>query len=188
MNGAPVADLGRMRRRFTYDKGGVGLFLLAVIAAPLPVLGLIAAVTIPLTAGRDRDLRGDIAEVYGGVMCLLLVATFGYFLWSAYQVSPYRTAEFTVYEHGLVRSSGDDPVHGLPAAAGPVIGWTEVVDVVERRRASRLARWLLPPNLRYQAVVVVDEGWALPVTGATRHAPELVAMVREATGRSSAPS
>ena len=182
MDEEPVAGLGPMRRRFTYDKGGAALFMLAVLAAPLPVMGLIAAVTLPLMTGRSQPLRSTVAEVYGGVMCLLLVATFGYFLWSVYQISPSRTAVFTVYEHGLVRSSSYDPVHDLPAALGSVIRWTSVVEVAERRRGSRLTRWLLPPNLRYQAAVAVDEGWALLVTGAIKDAPELAAMVRDATG------
>jgi hypothetical protein len=177
-----VDGLGRMRQRFTYDKGGVGLFLLAIIAAPLPVLGLVSAVLIPLANGPARSVRSTIAEVYGVALCLLLVATFGYFLWSAYQLSPYRTAEFTVYEHGLVRSSSDDPVHGLPATTGTVIAWSDVVEVAERRRTSRWARWALPHNRRYQAAIVVHEGWALLVTGATKDAAALVAMVRDATG------
>jgi hypothetical protein len=182
MDEETVAGLGRMQRRFTYDKGGVGLFLLGIIAAPLPVLGIIAAVALPLTVGRGQPLRGTAGDVFDAALCLLLVATFGYFLWSAYQVSPYRTAVFTVYERGLVRSSSHDPVHDLPAASGSVISWTSVVEVAERRGSSRVARWMLPPNLRYRAAVAVDEGWALLVTGATKDAPELVAMVRDATG------
>jgi hypothetical protein len=182
MGGQIVNGLGQMRRRFTYDKGRVGLFLLAVLTAPLPLLGLIAAVALPLTVGRGQPLRGAVADLFDAGLCLILVSTFGYFLWSAYQVTPYRAAVFTVYEHGLVRSSDSDPVHDLPATQGSVIPWTSIVEVAERRPNSRLARWILPPNLRYRAAIAVDEGWALLVTGATKHAPELVAMVRDATG------
>jgi hypothetical protein len=181
MDGSDTVDLGPVRRRFAYNGTGAGLFLLGVIAAPLPVMGLVSAVVLPLTVGRGQPLRGGASDAFSALLCLILVATFGYFLWSAFQVSGYRNGVYTVHERGLVHQVGPDPVHGLPAREPTVIPWSEVVEVGERRRTS-WTRWLLPPNRRYQAAFAVREGWALTVTGATRDAPELAAAVRAGAG------
>jgi hypothetical protein len=174
-------DLGPVVRRFSYDSGGVGLFLLGILAAPLLVMGVLAAVVLPLTAGRGQPLDGAGATVMSAISCLLVTVPFGYLLWSAYQVSGYRNGVYTVHEGGLTHQTRYDAVHGLPAGGITTIAWTDVVEVHVEQRPARV-RWLLPPNLRYRAAVVVDEGWALVFTGATRDAPVLAAMVRGRAG------
>jgi hypothetical protein len=170
-------DLGPVVRQFSYDKGGVGLFLIGVIAAPLPIMGLVAAVTIPLTVGRGRPLDGAASDVFSAFLCLLVTAALGYFFWAARQVSGYRNGVYTVHRRGLSHQRQHDIVHDLPAGEVTTIPWAEVVDVYEERRPARI-RWLLPPNLRYRAAVVVADGWALVFTGATKDAPILTALVR----------
>jgi len=176
-------ELGAAQRRFDYHSGRAGLFLVGLVGAPLVALGLIAAVALPLTAGRELRFGDTAGGLLAGAMCLLFGGFFVYYFWSIRQISRYRTSFYTVYERGLVHSMKYDVATGHPGVPRLAVApWASVVEVVEQQKTSLLAKWLLPPTFWYRATVVLRDGDQLTFTGVTRDARELAAIVRAQSG------